>query len=218
MNRSVGIDLGLKELATLSTGEKIAAPRFYRRSEEARHAQRARKTKRARAIHAKIANRRKDFLHKASTKLAKEYGLIVVGDVSPSKLAQTNMAKSVLDAGWSRFRDMLSWKLRLRSGGMLLEVSEHYTSQICSECGRLPSSRPRGIAGLGIREWTCDDCGTVHDRDVNAARNILRIGLDALAEGASTLGWEAPAFRPGSSHVCTTGPLNRLVGTLAPTG
>lgn len=181
----VGIDLGLKALATLSTGDKIEAPRFYRRNEAAlATSQRARKTKRVRAIHAKIANRRKDFMHKASSKLAKEYGLIVIGDVSPSKLARTNMAKSVLDAGWSRFKDMLSWKLRLRSGGMLLEVSEHLTSQVCSACGSLPPSRPKGIADVGIREWACDDCGTVHDRDVNAARNILRVGLDTLAAGA----------------------------------
>lgn len=183
--RYVGIDLGLKDLATLSTGEKIEMPSFYRKSEKAiGKSQRARKTKRARAICAKVANRRKDFLHKASAKLAKEYGLIVVGDVSPSKLAQTGMAKSVLDAGWSRFKDMLSWKLRLRSGGTLFEVSERLTSQVCSECGSLPPSRPKGIADLGMREWRCDDCGTDHDRDCNAARNILRIGLDALVEGA----------------------------------
>lgn len=181
--RCVGIDLGLKDLATLSTGEKIEMPRLYRKSEaRLAMAQRARKTKRARAIHAKVANRRKDFLHKASANLAKEYGLIVVGDVSPSKLTQTSMAKSVLDAGWARFKDMLSWKLRLRSGGMLLEVSEHLTSQVCSECGSLPPSRPKGIADLSKRMWCCDDCGTEHDRDCNAARNILRVGLNTLKE------------------------------------
>jgi len=173
-------------------------PKFYRRSEERpATAQRARKTKRARAIHAKIANRRKDFLQKASAKLAKEYGFIFVGGISPSKLAQTWMAKSVFDASWSRFKDMLAWKLRLRSGGMLLEVLEHHTTQTCSECGRMPSSRPRGIAGLGIREWTC----------VNAAKNILRCGLTALAEGTSTL----------TSHVRATGSFNRRVPTQAPT-
>jgi len=81
-NMRAGIDLGLKDLATLSTGEKIEIPGFYSKSEEKPgKSQRARKSKRARAIHAKIANRRKDFLHKESTKLAKEYGLIVVGDV-----------------------------------------------------------------------------------------------------------------------------------------
>jgi len=204
--RRVGIDLGLKDLATLSTGEKVEVPKFYRKSEERlATVQRARKTKRARAIHAKIANRRKDFLHKASAKLAEEYGFIFVGDVSPSKVAQTRMAKSVHDAGWSRFRNMLAWKLRLRGGGMLLKVSEHLTTQTCSECGPLPSSRPRGIAGLGIREWTCDDCGTAHDRDVNAAKNILRCGLTALAEGALTSRLGSPAFRPRSSHVLATG-------------
>ena len=203
--RSVGIDLGLKDLATLSTGEKVEVPKFYRRTEQRlATVQRARKTKRARAIHAKIANRRKDFLHKASAKLAKEYGFIFVGGVSPSKLAQTRMAKSVLDAGWSRFRDMLAWKLRLRSGGTLLEVPEHHTTQTCSECGRLPSSRPRGIAGLGIREWTCDDCGAVHDRDVNAAKKILRCGLTALAEGTSTSRLEA---RPSGLGVVTASAL-----------
>ena len=98
--RRVGIDLGLKDLATLSTGEKVEVPKFYRRSEERlATVQRARKIKRARVIHAKIANRRKDFVHKASAKLANEYGLIFVGDVSPAKLAQTKMAKSVHDAG-----------------------------------------------------------------------------------------------------------------------
>src|SRR5262249_53404830 len=70
----------------------------------------------------------------------------------------------------------------------------------CSKCGCLPHSRPTGIAGLGIREWTCDDCGTAHDRDVNAAKNILRCGLTALAEGALTSRLGSPALRPRSSH------------------
>lgn len=81
----------------------------------------------------------------------------------------------------------------------LNEVSERLTTQTCSECGCLPHSRPRGIAGLRIREWVCDDCGAIHDRDVNAAKNILRIGLDTLVEGACSLK-EAPPFREGSSH------------------
>lgn len=185
----VGIDLGLKSLATLSTGEKIEAPRFYRASEEKlATAQRARKTpKRIRNIHAKIANRRKDFLHKASAKIAKEHGLIVVGDLSPSKIAQTRFAKSSLDVGWSDFKRMLSYKA-IMHGGSALEVSERYTSQSCSCCGSLSSeSRPRGITGLSIRRWICDDCGTEHDRDVNAAINIVRVGLHTLVAGASML-------------------------------
>ncbi len=179
----VGIDLGLKDLATLSDGRKIAAPRLYRASEAAlATAQRARKSKRARAIHAKIANRRKDFIHKLSNQLSKEYGLIVIGDVSPSKLAQTNMAKSVLDAGWSDLKRCLSYK-SIRNGGSTLEVSERMTTQTCSSCGEKPPERPKGIAGLGIREWVCG-CGAIHDRDVNAAINILRVGQHTLAEGA----------------------------------
>ncbi len=181
----VGIDLGLKDLATLSDGRKVEMPRFYRKSEAAlATAQRAKKTKRVRAIHAKVANRRKDFMHKLSARLSKEYGLIVIGDVRPSKLAQTKMAKSVLDAGWSDLKRCLSYKTHLR-GGSTLEVSERFSTQTCSECGARPPSRPRGIAQLGIRLWTCSECDTEHDRDVNAARNILaRAGLRTLAEGA----------------------------------
>ena len=182
---SVGVDLGLKDLATLSDGSKIEAHRLFRASEVALGtAQRARKSKRARAIHTKVAARRRDALHKASTALAKRYGLIVIGDVSASKLARTNMAKSIHDAGWSDFKMMLSYKA-LMHGGRTLEVSERMSSQVCSECGSLPPSRPKGIADLGKRVWTCDDCETVHDRDVNAARNILRVGLDTLRLGAA---------------------------------
>lgn len=185
---AVGIDLGLKTLATLSTGDKIEMPRFYRESEEAlAKAQRARKTKRARAIHVKARNRRKDFLHKASAALCAEYGTIVVGDVSPSKLAKTTMAKSVYDAGWAGFKAMLSYKAITR-GGRFVEVSEAYSSQTCSTCGSLPPSRPRGITGLGKRIWSCDDCGTLHDRDVNAAINICRAGLSTLTGGAPNVG------------------------------
>lgn len=180
----VGVDLGLKDLATMSDGSKIETPSFYRASEIALGtAQRARKSKRAKAIHRKVANRRNDFLHKASAALVKRNGLIVVGDVSSLKLAQTKMAKSVFDASWSDFKRMISYKA-LAHGGMMVEVKEHYSTQTCSHCGAMPEGRPRGIAGLRIREWVCCDCGTVHDRDVNAARNILRVGLDTLAEGA----------------------------------
>jgi putative transposase len=184
-NNRVGVDLGLNNLATLSTGEAVKAPRLYRKSEKKlATAQRARKKpKRLRTIHAKIRNRRKDFLHKTSAKLAKEFGLIVVGDVNPSRLAKTRMAKSTLDPGWADLKRMLSYKA-IRHGGSMLEVPEAWTTQTCSECGSLPPSRPKGIAGLGIREWRCDDRGTVHDRDVNSARHILRRGLATLVEGA----------------------------------
>jgi len=178
----VGIDLGLKSLATLSDGREIEAPQFYRKNELAlATAQRARKTpKKIRAIHAKAANRRQDFLHKEAAKIAKEYGLIVVGDVSPSKLAKTTMAKSVLDAGWAGFKGMLSYKALMR-GGMCLEVNEAYSTQVCSACGAF--SGPKGLKDLGIREWSCSECETVHRWDVNSAGVILRCGLATLAGG-----------------------------------
>lgn len=175
----------MSHLAALSTGQIVRAPRFYRASEERLGlAQKRGKTKRALRIHAKIVNRRRDFLHQASASIAKEFGLIVIGNVSPSQIAQTPMAKSSFDAGWSTFKSMLSYKA-IRHGGCAIEVCERYTTQTCSECGVLPSSRPKGIAGLSKRMWTCDDCGAVHDRDVNAAVNILRRGQATLLEGAA---------------------------------
>jgi len=181
---AVGIDLGLKDLATLSTGEKIEVPRHYRRLESKfGMAQRARKKRLVRNIAAKIANARKDHHHKVSARIALAHSVICVGNVSSEKLARTRMAKSVLDAGWSTLRKQLSYKA-LRHSGTYIEVDEAYTSQTCSACGTLPEGRPKGIAGLEIRQWECGDCGAVHDRDVNAALNIARRGLATLAEGA----------------------------------
>lgn len=183
---SVGIDLGLANLAAISDGRKIEASRTYRRWEERLAiAQRARRKNRVRAIHAKIANVRRDHHHKLSTQLVREHGAIYVGNVSSSSLARTRLSKSVTDAGWSSFRNMLRYKAS-RHGAHYAEVDEKFTSQTCSSCGALPSTRPRGIAGLGIREWECSACGTSHDRDVNAARNILALGLSAQppAEGS----------------------------------
>ena len=182
---TVGIDLGLKDLATLSTGEKIEAPRHYRRHQDRLgKAQRAGKKRLIRNIAAKVANARKDHLHKVTARIASTYGVIFVGNVSSVKLARTRMAKSVLDASWSTLRAQLSYKA-VRHGGRCIEVDEHMTSQVCSACGALPEGRPKGIADLGIRRWQCGDCGATHDRDVNAALNIARLGHQALAEGAA---------------------------------
>jgi IS605 OrfB family transposase len=181
----VGIDLGLKELATLSTGEKIEAKQFYRDLEPAlASAQRAGKKKRVKAIHAKIKNRRKDFLHKESTRLVRENGAIFVGNVNASALAKTKMAKSVLDAGWSAFRTMLAYKAMAQQVWFDV-VNEAFSTQICSECDAL--SGPKGITDLGIREWVCWECGMHHDRDVNSAKLILRAGHRTLAGGIPVL-------------------------------
>lgn len=175
----IGIDLGLKSLMTTSNGHKIDAPRHYRILEKKIGiASRARNWRRVRSLHAKIKNSRDDFLHKLSSNLVRKCAVIAVGDVSPSRLKTTLMAKSVFDAGWTSFRSMLSYKCQ-QATACFIEVDEAFTTQTCSECGSLPYGRPEGIAGLGIREWKCSDCGASHDRDTNAARNILATALSA---------------------------------------
>lgn len=172
----VGIDLGLKTLATCSDGEIIPALQHFRRYEaRLALAQRASNKRRVRAIHAKIANTRRDQLHKATAKIARENQLIVVGNVSSRKLVKTRMAKSVLDASWAMLKHQLAYKAS-RHGAVFLEVSERWTSQTCSCCGTIPASSPKGKGALGIRRWECSECGAVHDRDVNAAINILTAG------------------------------------------
>jgi putative transposase len=175
----VGIDLGLKSFATMSNGDKVECPKIYRKWEKKlKTVQRFNNKQKVRSIHNKIKNQRKDFLHKASCKIANNNKLIVVGNVNSSKLVKTRFSKSVLDAGWYAFKEMLRYKAS-RHGACFKVVNESFTSQTCSTCGSLPESRPRGIAGLGIRSWVCSDCGKTHDRDVNAAKNILRIGRSA---------------------------------------
>jgi len=183
---SVGIDLGCKDAATVSDGTRETG-RWYRRIEgDLAVAQRARKKKRVAAIHAKAANRRKDALHKLSRKLVDGNAAIFVGNVSSKAMSQTRNAKSVLDAGWGVLKTMLSYKCD-HAGIVFEEVNEAFTTQRCSCCGIIPESSPKGLGALGIREWQCSDCGTVHDRDVNAARNILALGHERLAGGMPVL-------------------------------
>ena len=182
---AVGLDLGLKDFMATSDGEKVEAQRIYRGLEaDLAVAQRANKKQRVKAIHAKIANRRKDALHKLSTRLVNEYGAIFIGNVNAAGLAKTRMAKSVLDAGWSTFRTMLQYKCD-DAGVWFEEVDEAYSTQTCSCCAS--RTGPKGVAGLGMRGWTCSECGTEHDRDINAAKNILAAGRGRLAEGILAL-------------------------------
>lgn len=174
----IGIDLGLKSLATLSDGTKISSDKFYRNMEsKISSAHKAGNKKRARAIYAKIKNSRRHRLHEISTKIARENRVIVVGDVSPSRLSKTVLAKSVMDAGWYALKCMLRYKAARRRA-VYIEVDERYTSQTCSRCGKIPDSSPKGMGALGMRRWECSHCGSSHDRDINAAMNILRVGLE----------------------------------------
>jgi putative transposase len=171
----IGIDLGLKDFAALSTGEIIANPRHLRKSAGSlAKAQRAGRKRRARAIHRKVAAQRRDFLHNLSTRIARENTLVVVGNVNSSALTKTKMAKSVLDAGWSSFRGMLQYKMAMRPGAVFVEANERMSTQTCSDCSTIGG--PKGLEGLRVRTWECSGCGSLHDRDVNASLNILRTG------------------------------------------
>jgi IS605 OrfB family transposase len=190
---STGIDLGLDDFAATSDGAVIEAQKPYRKWEaQLASAQRANKKGRVRAIHAKIAHRRKDFHHKLSTRLVGSYGALFVGNVNACALAQTNQAKSVLDAGWSAFRTMLQYKCDV-AGVWFEEVNEAYSTQTCSCCNK--RTGPKGLAGLGIRAWACSECRTVHHRDINAAKNILAAGHGRLAGGILALTAQAAALQ-----------------------
>lgn len=184
--RGAGIDLGLKDLAALSTGEKIEHPRCFRQLEEKlAKAQRAGKKRLAKSVHAKIANTRQDFLHKASTDIVRRFDYIAVGNVSSGKLAKTKMAKSVYDASWHSFKKMLAYK-SIANGVWYEEVNEAFSSVTCSSCNA--RSGPSGLKGLQVRQWVCAECGCVHDRDQNAALNILaRAGHRTPVEGIPAL-------------------------------
>ena len=192
-DQSVGIDLGLTHFAVLSTGEKIDSPRFLRRAEKKlKKAQRqlSRKQKgsknRAKArlkvarAHAKVTDARKEFHHQLSTRLISENQGIAVESLPVTGLARTKLAKSVHDAGWTAFVNMLEYKAT-RYGRTLVKTGRFEpTSQICSTCGVKDGPKP-----LHVREWTCAACGTLHNRDHNAALNVLQAaGLAASACGA----------------------------------
>ena len=190
----VGIDLGLSHFAILSTGEKIAAPNTFRKNEEKlAKLQRklAKKTKgsanrkkaklKVAKLHAKITDSRKDFLHKLSTRLINENQVIAIETLAVSNMQKNhNLAKSIADASWSEFVRQLEYK-SLWYGRELVGIDRWYpSSKRCSDCGHTVKKMP-----LSVREWTCPECGTIHDRDINAARNVLAAGLAVSALGES---------------------------------
>ncbi|WP_277398489.1 transposase [Burkholderia sp. Ac-20353] len=178
----LGIDLGLKTMAAYSDGTDFDMPKWYRQAEEKLGiAQRANKKRLVKTIHARIANQRKDAIHKETTALVQKHAAIFVGNVSAKAMAKTN-GKSVLDAAWTTFRTQLKYKA-IGHCVVFAEVNEAFSTQSCSCCGTIPPSSPKGRAALGIRQWTCSNCGTEHNRDTNAARNIARTGLRALEVG-----------------------------------
>jgi putative transposase len=183
--------VGVTSLVTLSTGEKITNPRHERRDRErlakaqrelSRKAKGSANREKARRkvarVHARIADRRRDFLHKLTTRLVRENQTVVIEDLSVrNMLKNRRLSRAISDAGWSELRTMLEYKCAWY-GRDLVTIDRWFpSSKLCGACGTLAEKMP-----LNVRAWACD-CGAVHDRDVNAARNILAAGLAVAACG-----------------------------------
>jgi putative transposase len=195
----VGIDVGLKTFATLSTGEEIANPRFFRKEEKAlakvqrKHSKLAKGTPERRKhrkavarVHERVAFRRDNFTHQESRRLVDSYGIICVEDLQVNRMTHNHcLAKSIADASWSEFFSKLSGKAE-EAGRRYVAVNPAYTSQTCSRCGH------RQKMPLSERVFACPCCHVHLDRDLNAALNIRGLGLQALG-----LSVEAPAFTRG---------------------
>jgi IS605 OrfB family transposase len=189
-------------LRALSTGEKVANPRWLRQREKAlRRSQRAMSRKhkgsknrekarrRLASQHVRVADARRDFHQQLSTRLIRDNQAVYMETLNPVALGRSKLAKSVKDAGWGQFTAMLAEKAD-RYGRTLVKVDRWYpSSQLCSACGG--QTGPKGSAGLNVRTWTCPTCNATHDRDVNAANNILAEGRSVAACGGSV--------RPGAT-------------------
>lgn len=188
----VGVDLGIKDFAVTDDGQRIANPRHLERKARnlARFQRRmARKKKgsanRAKAkakvarAHRKVRESRADFLHRTSARLVRDHDVIVIEDLAVRNMVRNrSLARAISDCGWGEFRRQLEYKAD-RAGRHLIVIDRWYpSSKTCSACGHLLAS-----LSLDTRTWQCPSCGTRHDRDVNAAKNILAAGLAVTACG-----------------------------------
>lgn len=191
-NRSVGIDAGITSLLTESNGTKHTNPKHEQRERDRlakyqrrlAHKQKGSKNReRARVkvarIHARIADRRRDYLHKVTTTLIRENQTVMIEDLAVRNMVRNHsLARAISDAGWSQFRSLLEYKADWY-GREIIAIDRFYpSSKTCSACGHLLANLP-----LNVREWTCPACGAGHDRDVNAARVIQAVGLTVSACG-----------------------------------
>ncbi|MCX5367158.1 transposase [Streptomyces sp. NBC_00124] len=191
---AVGIDVGLDHLLTLSTGEKVANPRHERRDRarlakaqrelsrkaKGEGANRRKARRKVAKVHARIADRRRDLLHQLTTRLVRENQTLVIEDLTVTNMVKNRqLARAIADAGWREFRCLLEYKAAWY-GREVIAVDRFFPStRLCSGCGSLRERLP-----LSVRAWMCGTCGRAHDRDVNAAKNLLAAGLAATVCGA----------------------------------
>lgn len=183
-DREVGVDLGLASLAVTSDGEIISNPRFLRQKErqlaraqrslsrkQKGSANRAKARRRVAVLHRKVRDTRRDHAHKVALRLVRDNQAVYAENLAISGLARTRLAKSIHDAGWSQLLRLVEEKAAQYSRTFHKIGRFEPTSQVCSACGAKDGPKP-----LAVRTWACTACGTVHDRDINAAKNILAAG------------------------------------------
>ena len=190
----VGLDLGLKSMVILSTGEAVGNPKFYAHDEkrlakaQRRHAKKKKGSKnrekarrKVARVHARINDRRRDYQHKLSTRIVHENQVICVESLAVKNMVKNHcLAKAISDVGWGEFVRQLEYKSQWY-GRTLIKIDRWYpSSKTCYDCKHVVEDLP-----LDVREWVCPKCGVWHDRDINAARNILAKGLSVSACGGS---------------------------------
>jgi len=207
--RAVGVDLGVTDFAVTSDGERLVNPRHLERKARnlARYQRRMARCRKGSAnrrkavvkvarAHRKVGDARRDFLHRASTRLVREHDMIVIEDLNVCGMVRNrHLARAISDCGWGEFRRQLEYKCE-RYGRRLVLIDRWYpSSKTCSACGHLLAD-----LSLSARHWRCPSCGTRHDRDINAAKNILAAGL-AATRGAPGDACGADVRHSGSSRV-----------------